>query len=309
MATSHKLLSAYAAHDGANLYTRLSTNSLLADPTLSGGVAGEVTALTSGDWTYANLVQLDSGTVFLFFRYVSGPTGYLEYLKSTDEGATWTSHTQIYGGNSGHVPYWRIGHDGTQIHFIITDVEPQTGSTFHFYMLEDGTLHKSDGTTLGSFIHASDCTPVLSNTGGANWSWGVSVDGSGPAAVLMQDIGSDNAIKTARYRSGSWQINTVAASVGGQLTGNQFASGCGILPTNPNVVYLAKKVGSHFEQFRYVSQDDGVTWSSTQLTSGSTVENIWVDGVRNASPGLEAVWLKGTYTSDTSYNFGVEGWG
>jgi hypothetical protein len=45
------------------------------------------------------------------------------------------------------------------------------------------------------------------------------------------------------------------------------------------------------------------------LTSGSTVENIWVDGVRNASPGLEAVWLKGTYTSDTSYNFGVEGWG
>jgi hypothetical protein len=310
MASSHRLLVAYAAHDGANLYTRLSTNDLDSDPTLSGGFDPEVVVLTSGDWTYTNLHQLASGTVFLNYRYVSGPTGYLEYVKSTNEGASWTSQTQIYGGNAGHVPYWRIGHDGTKIHVIITDVEPQTGQTFHFYMLEDGTCHKSDGTLITPLLHASDCTAVLSNSLGANWSWGVAANGLGPACVLMQDQGgTDNAIKTARYRSGAWQVDTVIGSVGGQLNGNQYASGCGILPDNPDVVYLARKIGSHFEQYRYVSGDDGVTWAGTALTSGSTVENIWVDGVRNAEPGLEAVWLKGTYTSDTSYAFGVEGWG
>lgn len=306
---SHRVIVAYSEHGDATIRRKRSVNSLDTDPTLSGGFGSEYAAAFAGNYTYQNLVQLDSGTIFWLYRYISGSTGYLEWVKSTDGGATWSGPTQIFGSTSGHVAYWRIGTDGTKIHVVTTETEPTASSTFHFYMLEDGSLHKSDGTTLGSFIHSTDCTPVLAfGAGGANWAWGVADDGLGPAAVLMQDIGGDNRIVTARYRSGSWVIDEVVASVGGQVTGNQYASGAGIVPTDPNRVAYAKLDGSHWEQFRSVSPDDGASWTEEQLTFGSSVDQLWADAVHDAeTDGPEFVWLSGTYTSDTVFSFGITG--
>lgn len=268
-------------------------------------------SIGAAQYTYPVLYQMNDGTIWFFFRdYISGTTtGRLSYSTSTDGGATWSARTVVYTGATGKVPYWRIVSDGSLIHVFATDDVPTASPTGHFYIdSADGKCYTSAGVEITATkpfgyssitqVHAATC-----------WSWGASVDSLGrPACVLMVDVGSDNAIKVARWRSGSWQVDTVVSSVGGQLTGNQYGSGAAIHHANPDLVYLSKKA-THWEMWRYVSGDDGATWTGTQLTSGSSVDNIWAELVHHSGVGLEGVWLVGSYTSDTSYLFGITGWG
>jgi hypothetical protein len=269
-------------------------------------------SIGAAQYTYMILYQMASGTIYLFFRdYISGTTtGRLSYSTSTDGGSTWSARTILYTGATGKVPYWRIIGDGDHtIHIFPTDDVPTASPLGHFSLdTATGNRYKSDGTLISASlpIGYSDITQVHAATA---WSWGGCVDSLGrPATVMMVDVGSDNAIKVGRFRSGAWQVDTVIASVGGQLTGNQYGSGCAIHHTNPNIVYLARKA-TKWEMWRYESSDDGATWAGTQLTSGSASDNIWSEVVHNPARGLEAIWEYGTYTSDTSYSFGVRGWG
>jgi hypothetical protein len=269
-------------------------------------------SIGADQYTYMILYQMASGTIYLFFRdYISGTTtGRLSYSTSTDGGSTWSARTILYTGATGKVPYWRIIGDGDHtIHIFPTDDVPTASPLGHFYLdTATGNRYKSDGTLISASlpIGYSDITQVHAATA---WSWGGCVDSLGrPATVMMVDVGSDNAIKVGRFRSGAWQVNTVIASVGGQLTGNQYGSGCAIHHTNPDIVYLARKA-TKWEMWRYVSLDDGVTWTGTQLTSGSSVDNVWPEVVHNPGTGLEAIWEAGNYTLDTDYDFGIKGWG
>lgn len=275
------------------------------------GAAIRPTSIGAAQYTYMVLYQMASGTIYLFYRdYISGTnTGRLAYSTSTDGGATWAARTVVYTGASGKVPYWRIMSDGSLVHIFATDDVPTASPTGHFYIdTSTGKRYTSAGVEILTAlpIGYSDITQVHAAT---CWSWGASIDALGrPACILMVDTTGDNAIKVARWRSGAWQVDTVVASVGGQLTGNQYGSGCAIHHTNPNIVYVAKKA-TKWEMWRYISTNDGSSWTGTQLTSGSSVDNIWSEVVHDAGPGLEGIWLAGNYTSDTDYAFGTAGWG
>ncbi len=311
--SDHRLIVAASHHaETVAPYIYISTNP---EDITSFAAAVRPSSIGAAQYTYPVLYQLAgvSDTIYLFYRdYISGTTtGRLGYSTSTDGGSTWASRTVVYTGASGKVPYWRIASDWiSRIDVFATDDVPTASSLGHFYL--DGTTgnaYKTDGTLISATrpFAFSDMTLVHAST---VWSWGACLDTLGrPATVMMRDIGSDNAIDVARWRSGAWHTDTVIASVGGQLTGNQYASGCGIHHTNPDIVYAAKKVSSHWEQFRYVSLDDGATWTGTQLTSASSVDHVWVDVVHKAGTGLEGIWTFGTYTSDTSYLFGTKGYG
>ena len=307
-AADGRLVAAHSDHDGSILRVWISTN--VGDATAWGSEID----VGSGDYTYCSLVQFSDGTIYLLYRNISGGTGRLAYRTSTDGGATWSGETLLLTGGSSKVPYWRIVSNWTdRIDVFVTDDSPNTSTTqlYHFYFTASGRF-KSDGTTISTSlpITVSDCTLVKSSSGGPCWSWGGSWDGTAPATVIMQSItsGTDCAVFTARWRSGAWQVNQVVASVGGILDSNLYASGAGIHHENPNRVMVAKKVSSHWEMFRYVSTDDGVTWTPTTLTTGSSVDNVWADFVdRCLDSALEAVWLTGSYTSDTSYTWALEG--
>lgn len=272
-------------------------------------------SIGAAQYTYMVLYELADGRIVLFYRdYVSGTgTGRLAYSTSSDGGATWSGRRVIYTGLSGHVPYWRIVSDWvSRIDVFVTDIEPTASKLGHFYLdMTTGKAYSSAGVELTALTPSnalvySDITQVHAATA---WSWGGSIDPLGrPATVMMVDTGSDNAIKVARWRSGAWQVDTVVASVGGQLTGNQYGSGCAIHHEIPDIVYIARKA-TKWEMWRYTSQDDGATWTGVQLTSGSPVDNVWAEVVHNPGAGLEAIWLAGDYTSDTDYDFGIKGWG
>lgn len=297
----------HAETDGPYVY--ISTNA--EDITAWGSAVRPDASIGAAQYTYMILYQLASGAIYLFYRdYISGTsTGRLAYSASTDGGSTWSARTVLYTGASGHVPYWRVVSDwDDRFDIFITDIEPNASKLGHFYLIgSTGKRYTSAGVEITTSlpIGYSDVTQVHAATA---WSWGGCIDSMGrPATVLMVDITGDNAIKVARWRSGAWQVNTVVSAVGGHLGINQYASGCGIHHTNPNIVYVAKKA-THWEMWRYVSADDGATWTGTQLTSGSSSENVWADVVHHADR-LEGIWAYGTYSDDLTYSFGIRGWG
>src|SRR5690606_23059106 len=119
-----------------------------------------------------------------------------------------------------------------------------------------------------------------------------------PATVIMQEnTSSDNRIKVARWTGTEWQVDEVLSNVGGQLGINKYASGAAIAHDDPDTVYVARKIGSHWEMYRYTSADDGATWTGTALTSGSSVDHVWADTPHFAASGMQAIWLSGSYTN------------
>lgn len=315
--TDGRIIVAYSGHSEAFMRIRISTNP--GDVSAFAASVNLDSQLGGARYTYPVMYQLRGvagDPIYLFWRDLSSiisNTGRIAYSVSTDEGATWSTRVLLFTGASDRTPYWRIGTDwDTRIDIFTTDRDPAS-STGLWHMSIDGTAetyHTSDGTQITDTLPltVADLTLVEDNADGNLWSWGSSFDGTAPATVIMQENGeSDNRIKVARWRAGAWQVDQVILSVGGQLGINKYASGCAINDTDPDIVYLARKIGSHWEQYRYVSADDGATWTGTALTESSTVDHVWVDTPALAGTGLKAIWLSGSYTNDSSYNFGISG--
>lgn len=311
-----RLLVAYGRANSSQIRLKISVNSLDTDPTLSGGFGTEAlldAQIGATEYTYPALIQLRSVTddpIYLFFRDTVAASGFgsghIAYSKSTDGGATWGAAVRVFSPPAERA-YRRVESNWTdRIDIFTTDRDPDDSNLYHFYL--DGTddsLHASNGTALTAPVTSSTATLVLAKTNGPAWSWGGSWDG-GPATVIMQNKSGDNRILTARWRSGAWKVDTVVESVGGQLGINTYGSGAAIHHTDPDTVYVARK-DTKFEMWRYSSSDDGDTWTGTQLTSGSSVDNVWAEVPHFAGSGLRAVWLAGTYTSDTNFSFGISG--
>lgn len=301
--TDKRIVAAYCEQNDTNVVVRISTN-----PEDATAFGDEIVATTGGTHTYVAMAQLNgvSGRPIYLF-YTKGITQ-LACVVSTDGGATWGAET-ILVQNPENV-YWRIGTDwNTRIDIFVTDAAPTVSNLYHFYIDgTDGSSHNTNGTTIASFpFAASTLAQVLSNALGPCWSFGASWDGL-PATVIMQGVSpTDNAVKVARLRSGSWQVDTVVGSVGGQFAGDKYFSGCAIDPADPNVVYVAEKIGSVFEIVRHLSDDDGATWDTSPLTGGSSQDNVMPDVPVGAAPGLREINLRGTLTSSAVYDFEVRG--
>jgi len=308
--SDRRIVVAWSAHDGASVYRWISTNpeDISAGTTANGG---------SSDYTYMTLVETANG-IYWFFREIVGGTGYLRYVKSTDGLATWASTVSLYTADTaGHVPYWRIGSDWSRyIHISATNTEPDTSGSFlyHFYIdTNDDSLHKSDGTTISAGLPISSTNATLITdgiaSGGFCLSMGVCVQASGKPAVMVR-VGTggqtDNSERVARWTGSAWQVDEVYTT-GGTFPGFVYTPGAAIHKTNADIVYGTRKVSGHYEISKFVSPDSGTTWNETTL--GSTDESFYPETPVNAAPGLDAIWPSGSFTNDTSYNFGMEGYG
>ncbi len=301
-----KLIVSASRHDGATPYIWVSTSAESA-ASFAAGVQPDA-SIGGSDYTYMSTFQLlseASDPIYLFYRDISSGTGRLAYSKSTDGGATWSARSVFYTGASGIVPYWRMWSNGTdRVDFVVTDKEwyDQThpSQVGHFYYT-GGQFYKSDGThiTATQPFGFSDITLVKDTSEGMVWCMGVSWDGSAPACVLMTGIGStDNAIGVARWNGSAWSYVEVARH-GGIYSGDRAGPLAAIDHADPNTVYLSRLVSGKYELFRYVSADSGATWTGTQLTVGSTADNLWVESVKDHT-AIEVVWEQGTFVSSTS---------
>ncbi len=309
--SDHKIVVAYSAHDGPSVYRWISTN---AEDISAGSIANGGTS----DYTYMTLVDVGSNHIYWFFREIVGGQGYLRYVKSTDGLATWGSTVSLFTADgSGHVPYWRIASDWSRyIHIFTTNTEPNTSGSFlyHFYIdTNDDSLHKSDGTTIsaGLPLTSANVTLVTDGISGGGFclAMGGCVDGSAHPAVMVR-VGvssqTDNSERVARWTGSAWQVNEVYTT-GGTFPGFVYTPGATIHKTDPNTVYGARKVGSNYRISRFTSGDSGVTWVEGAL--GSTDDSFYPETPINAGAGLDVIWPFGTFTDDTHFAFGMQGFG
>jgi len=315
--SDHKLLVVYSQHSGANIWRRISTNSLDSDPTISGGFDAETnldSSLGGTQYTYPTLLQLlgeANDPIWLFYRdrQSGGTSGTLCYSKSTDGGSTWTAQTDLFE-NGTKSPYWKVISDGnTRIDICTTDgrnpPDVTTTKMYHFYY--DGTWRKSDGTALGSpqFAPAS-LTEVYNGADGTGWPMDIVGNSGNPIVAYAVVTGaSDNDWRYAKWTGATWDKHTIAAS-NGVIEGSFAASVC-LDHADPSYAYAPVKVGSHWEIKRFLTSDGGVTFTNVNITSGSSVDNLQPVSVRDHSPDVVVLWQYGTYTDYTNTNLGIKG--
>lgn len=302
--SDRRVLTAVTKHDGPHIGFQISTN-----PEDISAFDAEQSVLSAGDYTYPMLVELAGGVIYLVYRNFAGGTGRIAYVKSATGGSpgSWSGETLLYTGPSGHVPYWRIATDWDRyIHFIATDVEPGTADNVgHFYL--DGTtdkLYQSDGTeiTASKPFAFADITLVKSGAAGTLAVQAVCVDGSGnPSCALEQQTGGTTlSCRNVRWNGSSWDDVEVTTTT--WFTANHFLPTIALHPRNPDLMYVPKPVSGYYEIFRYTRS--GGVWSGVQLTSGSTADNFWPE-FASGSGSIEAIWQKGTYTSDLDVAAGI----
>lgn len=228
------LVVAYAGHLSSWLYVGRSG---AANSIASFSTANIDTTLDGAAYTYAELLKLDDGDIYLFYRDGNGvgdnPTATLGMSKSTDNGATWSSPTSIYAETGGW-SYWVIEADGTRIDIATSNGRPpfpgeeaeQTdySDLYHFY-IEGGSYYKTDGTEITASLplSASDLTKVydgFSNGQGVRAPYDILSDG--PTVVFGTKHPADtedNTYRWARWSGSAWSVETVA-SVGASSSVN-----------------------------------------------------------------------------------------
>lgn len=289
-----RVLAAYCRHAGSAILMRVydpETDTWATETSLDRG----------NQHDYPSFFRVGSDIWLLFRNTTSGQNANLCYVISSDEGATWSgSAVSVYNGQSGHTPYWRLWLDAGLIHVVIT--ENTLTNLGHFYIdTSDGSLHESDGTTIVDatpLLYAS-ITPVVTAT--TVQCWGVTTDGGNPVFIYMLHGSSDNAIRRGVWSGSAWSTEEIVSTTNGQLGINQTGSGCAIDPLDPDRVWYSKKVSGTFELFQAVKSG---SWTETQLTSGSSRDQVWAAANPTSDGTVDVMWLDIDYTNDTTFGPG-----
>jgi hypothetical protein len=85
-----------------------------------------------------------------------------------------------------------------------------------------------------------------------------------------------------------------------------YSGGITLDHEDPSTVYLSRQVGGVFETEVWTTPDEGATWSSRALTSGSARGSYRPISPRGQTgPSHDVVWMHGDYPHFTSYRTGL----
>ena len=315
-----RLMCFYMKHDSeAVIYMRVSTN-----PEDATAWAAEVAinAIGGTRFTYPSVVQLTgeaNDPIYVFYRdeIDTATTAVLCYTKSTDDGATWANQVAVYKKTSAQ-SYWVVWSDGgTRIDLAVSDGNAASGATVNSYhtYYSGGNFYTSDGTLISATkpFGTADLTQVYaSTTAGPGWPTSIGRDGSGNIAVAIPvtthatgGVADQFSVRYIWWNGSAWTAGTVRAV---DYTGIPHAPMPALDPASLGTVYLSAPVNGVSEMFRYVTSDNGSTWTGGQLTSHSRgAGHIYPAGVTNHAAALKVIWLAGTYATYLDYRLGVMG--
>lgn len=299
-ASDGRVVIAYCKEGHVHVKFRVST-----DPDDTSAWGSVITTSGSASYTYITLYQLDGGDLYCFTKLTTGWV--LGYFKSTDGGATWGSFVPLLD-SSGKSIYWRAGSNGSRIDLFPTDTDRSDGdpsSVYHFYLDSSENLRTTDGTLVGAAsggpYEVSTGTLVKDASGGPVRSQGWAYDDDGyPACLLFTYASSSNVVHVARWNGTTWGLTEVV-DVGGVIASNRYVSSGAMVKTDPDVLFIPKKVGSYFELYRY-QRIRGV-WEGQALTSGSGADYATPDTPLDAATALQCVLGYGVFTDGTDFDF------
>jgi hypothetical protein len=307
-----RVMAIWSAHRGHHMYLRVTKR--------PGDVFGWGDTRVIGSnapgfdtFTYANPVRVGR-SLYVFWRAEAGSSaaGQAAYSVSDDGGATWApGRVLLY--NPGQRPYVKYDARGDTIHVAYTEGHPNATQTgIRYAAFRNGHLYKADGSLLGDPpLNASSGERVYAGKARA-WVWDVASDSAGRPVIAYATFPSrtDHRYRYARWNGSRW-IDVELVRAGGSIaTGSkeyQYSGGMSLDHGDPSTVYLSRRVGGVFEIERWRTADNGRTWRSTPITSGSLVDNVRPVAPRGAHSDAPApvVWMRGSYPGYTNFSTGL----
>jgi hypothetical protein len=310
--SDQRILAFYSKHNNVPFNLKISTNP---SDVSSWGSATDLDSQLGGtrytDYQVHQLLAETNDPIYLFYRDEpsAGTDSRWCYSKSTDGGATWATQTILYRQASSR-SYFISWSDGAgRIHFLASSTGAGT-HWGHFYY-DGGAYYNSAGVNIGSPpFDYTDLTEVWNGNPAA--AMNIVLDSSGYPVVALWETEGDGVTHNAwylRWDGSAWNQTEVAGDTGGYAyeAGSSNAYDAAIDDGDPNVMYVIQDVGSQPELFRYQTADDGATFSSQQLTSGSSSLQRRITTVRNRGDVLRALWLSGSWTDFNDYSMGILG--
>jgi hypothetical protein len=302
---------------------------------------------SSGDVTYSNLLFLSSegsgqGRLYNFTR---GQNRDPHFSYSDDQGNTWTyggrlsSQPTSLGYSNGYYKFLSNGVD--RIDFICTEAHPRDydNSIYHGYIQGgksynslgvemDANIYDGTGPAPQAFTRVWQTQGVSATTLHHGWTTELEYDAAGRPVILFTSRygnavvdghagAGDHRIFYGRFDGTSWSTTQLGRV--GQLfhTGEQDYTGLGCIhPNDPDTLYISSYIhpatdvefaSKKREIFQGKTTDNGATWSWTQLTFNSTVDNA-----RPIIPSWDAdhtalLWWRGYYPWQRDYDLSVVG--
>ena len=301
----------------------------------------------SGDVTYSNLLHLSAegtgqGRLYNFTRGQNRDP-HLSY--SDDQGNTWTyggrlsAQPSSLGYSNGYYKFKTNGVD--RIDFICTEAHPRDydNSIYHGY-IQGGKSFNSLGGEIDSnifdntapapqaFTKVWQTQGVSATTRHHGWTTELEYDANHHPVILFTSRygntvvdghagAGDHRIFYGRFNGASW--STIELGRMGELfhTGEQDYTGLGCIhPNDPSTIYISSYIhpgtdvlfpSKKREIFQGKTTDQGSSWSWTQLTFNSTVDNARPIIPDWDSEHTALLWWRGRYPWQRDYDLSVVG--
>ena len=280
-------------------------------------------------YTYTNPVRLsaEDGRIYLFWR---GMDNKPNYACSDDDGENW-SMGKIFilpeRTYENRRPYLKVFSNGRDIiHFAFTDGHPRReGQNSIYYMYyRDGGLYRANGQLIGKLgeeitPRMADCVYDAIPSEEKAWIWDVAEDESGnPVLAYAKFPDDENHVYCYATWDGRQWNNIELVNAGKWFPETQegqterepnYSGGMNLDHENPNTVYLSVNRDSVFEIERWVTTNGGKSWKATQITRGSSKNNVRPFAIRGAAGDnpLQVLWMCNTrYVHYTDYQSSIQ---
>ena len=271
---------------------------------------------TNGGYSdFVNAVQLakEGDKIYLFRRG--------DNFSVYSDAVHWTPARKLiqrWKEKRGHAPYLKVASNGQDtIHLAFTDAHPtELNNSVYYACYRNGTFYKADGSKIRDVeslpLNSAEADRVYdaNRSGVTAWLWDIATTGSGDPVityVAYPEVG-DHRYRYARWNGNRWEDHEVVRAGPGitQCTPEGYYSGGIIVDhANPSIVYLSKYTKGVFEIERWVTTDEGATWTSEKITSGSKKDNfrpMVPHGYRGGDVGL--IWMYGDYMNFDGAKYG-----
>lgn len=321
-----RLLTFYNEHSG-NIYMRKSKNieSILE-------WEDEIILLKKDNlnrYCYVNPIMLseENNRIYLFGRdIVRNKIGTYSQTKiyciySDDYGETWSDEINIFDNEGRDSPqYVKYATDNkSRIDFLFTDGHPRHGniSVYHMYY-QNGKFWQTNKQLISSFTEAPVKIKTVNKIYDAEpeniraWIWDITLDKNNNPVVTYAKYPThlDHQYYYAKWTGDKWK-HVKIADAGNYITiikpdkklrEPHYSGGIVLDHQNPDMVYLARKIGNKFELEKRKIRLNGKQ-RVYPITQNSTVDNVRPYVVNNGTTGDPILfWMSGNYYHYTDYD-------
>lgn len=281
-------------------------------------------------YCYTNPVMLsgENNRIYLFGRNLvrSKSGAYTDTriysIYSDDYGLTWSNEINLFDNNARNTPqYVKYASDNkSRIDFLFTDGHPKQDaaiSVYHMYY-KDGKFWQTDGEVIGSYNEAPVVIAQVDKVydavekGARGWIWDIALDKKNRPVVTYARYPTEmeHQYYYAKWDGKKWNDTKVADAgnyitiikPGKKLLEAHYSGGIVLDHSNPNVVFLSRKIGDRFEIEKRLICKKGKQkiFPITQSSEKDNLRPYVVHGKNAGDPIL--MWMNGFYYHYTDYD-------